>query len=126
MYTQTNTFQAVLADNSLSSFVLFLYEDGGIQWTTGVTNGGINGMFYRCMQSSLTSQAHSLDVCIICRDKSHIHTMTKWCNKPSILIAMRARSSHWYNSLCTKLLDPFSFQSGRMACETHMGISHKL
>lgn len=32
--TQTNTFQAVLATDEESSYVLFLYEEGGIQWTT--------------------------------------------------------------------------------------------
>ena len=37
-HTQTNTFQVVLGDDNESSFVLFLYKDGGIQWTTG--NGG--------------------------------------------------------------------------------------
>ena len=41
---QTNTFQTVLVANSVSSFVFFLYEEGGIQWTTGDANYGVNGM----------------------------------------------------------------------------------
>ena len=43
---QNNTFQVVLGDDGESSFVLFLYEDGGIQWTTANGNsGGTDGMF---------------------------------------------------------------------------------
>ena len=42
---QTNTFQAVLAANNESSYIIFLYEEGGIQWTTGDQNGGMNGVF---------------------------------------------------------------------------------
>ena len=45
MYMQTNTFQAVLAANNESSYIIFLYEEGGIQWTTGDQNGGMNGVF---------------------------------------------------------------------------------
>ena len=41
---QTNTFQTVLVANSVSSFVFFLYEEGGIQWTTGYADDGVNGM----------------------------------------------------------------------------------
>ena len=41
MFMQVNTFQCVLATNEFESFVLFLYNDGGIQWTTG---DGINGL----------------------------------------------------------------------------------
>lgn len=41
-HTQTNTctFQVVLAADRESSFMLFVYEDGGIQWTTGNADGG--------------------------------------------------------------------------------------
>ena len=45
MHIQTNTFQAVLAANNESSYIIFLYEEGGIQWTTGDNNGGINGSY---------------------------------------------------------------------------------
>ena len=41
---QTNTFQAVLATDGLLSFVIFLYADGEIQWTTGEASGGTNGL----------------------------------------------------------------------------------
>jgi len=41
---QTNTFQAVLATNSVHSFAIFLYADGEIQWTTDDASGGINGL----------------------------------------------------------------------------------
>ena len=41
---QTNTFQCVLATSPTESFVIFLYADGGIQWTTGDDSGGINGL----------------------------------------------------------------------------------
>ena len=43
-YLQTNTFQCVLATTITDSFVLFLYADGGIQWTTGDSSDGINGL----------------------------------------------------------------------------------
>lgn len=39
-----NTFQCVLATNEFESFVFFLYNDGGIQWTTGDDSGGTNGL----------------------------------------------------------------------------------
>ena len=39
-----NTFQCVLATNKFESFVFFLYNDGGIQWTTGDDSGGTNGL----------------------------------------------------------------------------------
>ena len=39
-----NTFQCVLATNKFESFVFFLYNDGGIQWTTGDDSGGNNGL----------------------------------------------------------------------------------
>ena len=45
-YTQTNTFQAVLAANNQASFVLFLYKEGGIQWTTGNSHDGVNGTYF--------------------------------------------------------------------------------
>ena len=41
---QVNTFQCVLATNEFESFVFFLYNDGGIQWTTGDDSGGVNGL----------------------------------------------------------------------------------
>ena len=40
-----NTFQAVLATDGLRSFVLYLYADGEIQWTSGDSNHGINGIY---------------------------------------------------------------------------------
>ena len=40
---QTNTFQCVLVSDGLQSFVIFLYADGGIQWTTGDNSGGAGG-----------------------------------------------------------------------------------
>ena len=43
MFTQMNTFQCVLATNEFESFVLFLYADGGIQWTTAFSSGGTGG-----------------------------------------------------------------------------------
>ena len=36
---QTNTFQCILATSLTESFVIFLYADGEIQWTTGGSNG---------------------------------------------------------------------------------------
>ena len=43
-YLQTNTFQCILATTELESFVMFLYADGKIQWTTGDASGGTNGL----------------------------------------------------------------------------------
>ena len=43
-FIQVNTFQCVLATNEFESFVFFLYNDGGIQWTTGDNSGGVNGL----------------------------------------------------------------------------------
>ena len=43
-FSQTNTFQLVLAMNGNCSFALFLYLDDGIQWTTGDDGGGSNGL----------------------------------------------------------------------------------
>ena len=42
--SQTNTFQCVLATTVTESFVMFLYGDGRIQWTTGSDSGGIGGL----------------------------------------------------------------------------------
>ena len=41
---QTNTFQCVLATNGVESFVIFLYADEEIQWTTGDSSGGSGGL----------------------------------------------------------------------------------
>ena len=43
-FAQTNTFQCVMATNGVVSFVIFLYADDGIQWTTGDASGGTNGL----------------------------------------------------------------------------------
>ena len=43
-FLQTNTFQAVLATDGLRSFVLYLYADGEIQWTSGDSSHGIHGI----------------------------------------------------------------------------------
>ena len=43
-FLQTNTFQCVLATNGVESFVIFLYADGRIQWTTGSRSGGSRGL----------------------------------------------------------------------------------
>lgn len=43
-FMQTNTFQCVLVSDSQLSFVIFLYADGLIQWTTGDASGGMNGL----------------------------------------------------------------------------------
>ena len=40
---QTNTFQCILATAVKCSFVIFLYPNGKIRWTTGDDSGGING-----------------------------------------------------------------------------------
>ena len=42
--SQANTFQCVLATTVTGSFVIFLYADGRIQWTTGRASGGTNGL----------------------------------------------------------------------------------
>ena len=42
--SQTNTFQCVLTSDGTYSFVLFLYADDLIQWTTGDASGGTNGL----------------------------------------------------------------------------------
>ncbi len=41
---QTNTFQCVMATDGINSFVIFLYADGEIQWTTGDASGGTGGL----------------------------------------------------------------------------------
>jgi len=41
---QRNTFQCVLATDGSLSFIIFLYADGLIQWTTGDGSGGTNGL----------------------------------------------------------------------------------
>lgn len=33
-----------MATNGINSFVIFLYADGEIQWTTGSASGGTNGL----------------------------------------------------------------------------------
>jgi len=43
-YTQMNTFQCVLATDLTTSFAIFLYANGEIQWTTGDSAGGENGL----------------------------------------------------------------------------------
>ena len=40
---QTNTFQCILISDGPFTFVMFLYADGLIQWTTGDASDGING-----------------------------------------------------------------------------------
>ena len=41
---QTNTFQCILASDGFMSYVIFLYADDLIQWTTGSASGGIGGL----------------------------------------------------------------------------------
>ena len=40
-FLQINTFQCVLATDGFMSFVIFLYADGLIQWTTGEASNGV-------------------------------------------------------------------------------------
>ena len=42
-FLQTNTFQCVMTTDGLFSFVIYLYADGMIQWTTGDVSGGTGG-----------------------------------------------------------------------------------
>ena len=42
IYLQTNTFQCVLATSTTDSYVILLYADGEIQWTTKGVLAGIN------------------------------------------------------------------------------------
>ena len=44
IFFQTNTFQCVLVTDGRLSFVIFLYAEGLIQWTTGDDSGGTNGL----------------------------------------------------------------------------------
>jgi len=44
LFIQTNTFQCVLASSGVESFVIFLYADGRIQWTTGDASDGDDGL----------------------------------------------------------------------------------
>ena len=44
-FTQTNTFQSVIASDGSNTFVIFLYADGGINWTTGDANDGVGGLY---------------------------------------------------------------------------------
>ena len=41
---QLNTFQCVLATDGRSSFAIFHYVRGGIQWTTGDASNGMDGL----------------------------------------------------------------------------------
>ena len=41
---QTNTFQCIMVTDGRQSFVIFLYADGEIQWTTGDASGGTGGL----------------------------------------------------------------------------------
>ena len=41
---QVNTFQCVLVTTVTDSFVILLYADGEIQWTTGDDSGGVDGL----------------------------------------------------------------------------------
>ena len=41
---QTNTFQCILATTVTESFVILLYPDGEIQWTTGIASDGFGGL----------------------------------------------------------------------------------
>ena len=42
--TQTNTFQCILATDNIKSYAIFQYADRLIQWTTGDSAGGIQGL----------------------------------------------------------------------------------
>ena len=44
LYLQTNTYQCILATTPTESFVILLYADGEIQWTTGDVSGGSDGL----------------------------------------------------------------------------------
>ena len=41
---QTNTFQCVFATDGSESYVIYLYADGLIQWTSSDIAGGMNGL----------------------------------------------------------------------------------
>ena len=42
--TKNNTFQCILATDNVTSYAIFQYADGLIQWTTGDSAGGIQGL----------------------------------------------------------------------------------
>ena len=44
IYFQVNTFQCVMSTDGLNSFLIFLYADNQIQWTTGAASGGRRGL----------------------------------------------------------------------------------
>ena len=44
MFLQINTFQCVLAVSGSEVFLIYLYADDLIQWTTSDIDGGINGI----------------------------------------------------------------------------------
>ena len=52
---QTNTFQCILASDGSQSYVIFLYADGLIQWTTGDSSEGSNGFGGNHAHVGLTS-----------------------------------------------------------------------
>ena len=66
MYTisQVNTFQAhVLYSPGMSeALVIFLYPEGGIEWTTGDADGGVNGLGGNPAVVELTSPSDSLTI----------------------------------------------------------------
>ena len=43
-FMQSNTFQCILVSSIQESYVIFLYADTRIQWTTGDASGGIDGL----------------------------------------------------------------------------------
>ena len=53
---QTNTFQCILATSATSSYVMFLYADGKIQWENGALAGinAVDGVNYVTIPGSLT------------------------------------------------------------------------
>ena len=54
---QTNTFQCILATSTTATFVMFLYADGGIQWSRNIVAGinAGNGINYTTIPGSRTS-----------------------------------------------------------------------
>ena len=62
MFSQVNTFQAhVLHSSDTSeSMVIFLYPEGGINWTTGDGDGGVNGVGGDPARVELTSPLGNL------------------------------------------------------------------
>ena len=43
-FSQTNTFQCILASDGITSFVIFLYAERMIGWTTGDASDGVGGI----------------------------------------------------------------------------------